>query len=261
MELGLKGKRAAVGGASRGLGFAIAKALALEGCRVAVASSNPDRIQAAAESLRKETGAEVMAAAVDFSQPGATTAWLDDVAGRWNGLDLVVPNTGGTPAGRFADAGPDVWDLAYRITLRSALEAAAAARPHLARGGALLFMTGPVVRQPHPVLVISGVMRSGVSFLAKALSDEWAQDGIRVNQIIPGRIATERVAELEEVTAQRLGGTAADARAAQQAVIPLGRYGTVDEFAAAVVFLLSDAAAYITGATLAVDGGMVRAVV
>jgi 3-oxoacyl-[acyl-carrier protein] reductase len=261
MELGLKGKRAAVGGASRGLGFAIARALAVEGCRVAVASSNPDHIAAAAASLRQQTGAEILPAVVDFSQPGATTAWLDDVAGRWGGLDLVVPNTGGAPAGRFVDAGPDDWDRAYRLTLRSALEAASAARPHLARGGALLFMTGPVVRQPHPMLVLSGVMRSGVSYLAKALSDEWAQAGIRVNHIIPGRIATERVAELEEATAKRLGGTAADARAAEQTAIPLGRYGTLDEFAAAAVFLLSDAAGYITGATLAVDGGMVRVVV
>jgi len=123
-----------------------------------------------------------------------------------------------------------------------------------------VFMTGPVVRQPHPMLMIPGVMRSGVSYLAKALSDEWAADGIRVNQIIPGRIATERVAELEGTTARHLGGTPADARAAAMADIPLGRYGDLDEFAAAVVFLLSGAASYITGATLAVDGGMIRAV-
>lgn len=110
------------------------------------------------------------------------------------------------------------------------------------------------------MLMIPGVMRSGVAYLAKALSDEWAPDGIRVNNVIPGRIATERVAELEETTAQRIGGTPADARAAQLAAIPLGRYGDVGELAAAVVFLLSEAGSYITGATLSVDGGMVRAI-
>ena len=261
MRLGLESKRAAVGGASRGLGFAIARALAVEGCRVAVASRNQEHIETAAAAIRAETGAEVLPSAVDFAQPGATTRWLDDVAARWDGLDVVVPNSGGAPSGRFKDSRPDDWDEAYRLTLRSALEAAAAARPHLSRGGAVVFMTGPVVHQPHPMLVIPGVMRSGVSYLAKALSDEWAADGIRVNQVIPGRIATERVAELEEAMAQRLGGTVADARQANQAAIPLGRYGNVDELAAAVVFLLSDAASYITGATLSVDGGMVRAIV
>ena len=260
MDLGLKGRRAAVGGSSQGLGFAIARKLAVEGCRVAIASHGGDRIEAAAVRIREETGAEVMAATVDFTEPGATTAWLDDVAAHWGGLDLLVPNSGGARACRFADATPDDWDDAYRLTLRSALEAAAAARPHLGRGGAVLFMTGPVVRQPHPMLVLPGVMRSGVSYLAKALSDEWAADGIRVNQIIPGRIATERTLELERETAERLGGTPDQARAAQQAAISLGRYGTLDEFAAAAVFLLSDAASYITGATLAVDGGMIRAV-
>jgi 3-oxoacyl-[acyl-carrier protein] reductase len=260
MELGLKGRRAAVGGSSQGLGFAIARALAAEGCRVAIAGRDRDRIDAAASVIRAETDAEVLATTVDFAQPGATTAWIDEVAGGWGGLDLVVPNSGGPLTGRFGDSRPEDWDAAYRLTLRSALEAAAAARPHLGRGAAMLFMTGPVVRQPHPMLAIAGVMRSGVSYLAKALSDEWAAEGIRVNHIIPGRIATERVAEIEEETARRLGGTAAEARAAQQTAIPLHRYGSVGEFAAAAVFLLSDAASYITGATLSVDGGMVRAV-
>jgi len=261
MDLGLTGKRAAVAASSSGLGFAVARALAAEGCRVGVASRHRGRIEAAADSLRRETGAEVVSRVADFAEPGATTAWLDGLAAGWGGLDLIVPNAGGPPPGRFSDSGPDEWDAAYRLTLRSALEAAFAGRRHLGRGGAMLFLTGPVVRQPSPRLVLSGIMRSGVSALAKVLADEWATDGIRVNQLIPGRIATDRVAELDEETARQAGITVAEARARSAAAIPLGRYGLPDEFAAAAVFLLSDAAAYITGATLAVDGGMIRPIV
>jgi len=261
VDLGLSGKRAAVGASSSGLGLAIARALAAEGCRVAVCSRRRERIESAAVAIRGETGAEVRADVVDVAEPGATSAWLDRVAAAWGGLDLLVPNAGGPPPGRFADTAPENWDVAYRLTLRSALEAAFAGRRHLGRGGALLFLTGPVVRQPSPRLVLSGIMRSGVSALAKALSDEWAADGIRVNQLIPGRIGTERVAELDEEAARQAGIPVAEARARSAAAIPLGRYGRTDEFAAAAVFLLSDAAAYITGATLAVDGGMIRPVV
>jgi 3-oxoacyl-[acyl-carrier protein] reductase len=257
MELNLAGRRAAVGG----MGFAIARALAKEGCRVAVCSRSRERIEAAAASIRKETGAEVIASAADLAQPGATAAWLDDIAAQWGGLDLVVPNSGGPAPGRFADGKPEDWDAAYHQTLRPALEAALFARRHMGRGSAMLFLTGPVARQPAPMLVLSGVMRGGVSFLAKALSDEWAPDGIRVNHLIPGRILTDRVTQLEEATARRRNITVEETRAADEAAIPLHRSGTPEELAAAAVFLLSDAASYITGATLQVDGGMVRAIV
>jgi 3-oxoacyl-[acyl-carrier protein] reductase len=261
MELGLTNKRAAVAASSGGLGFAIAQALAAEGCRVAVCGRRRQAIEAAAAALSGETGAEVVPAVVDVGEPGATAAWIDGIAAAWDGLDLVVANAGGPPPGRFGDTRPEDWDAAYRLTLRSALEMAAAARPHLGRGSAVLFMTGPVVRQPVGTLVLSGVMRAGVAALAKALADEWAPAGIRVNHLIPGRIATERVAALDADTAQRLGITRGEAQARHEAIIPLGRYGTVDELARAAVFLLSDAAAYITGATLNVDGGMIRPIV
>ncbi|MBN2113489.1 MAG: SDR family oxidoreductase [Acidimicrobiia bacterium] len=261
MELGLSNKRAAVAASSGGLGYAIARGLAAEGCRVGICGRDRFRIERAAASIREETGAEVAPAVADVGEAGAGTAWIDGLAAAWGGLDLVVANAGGPPPGRFADTRSKDWDAAYRLTLRSALELAAAARPHLGPGSAVLFMTGAVVRQPAGSLVLSGIMRSGVAGLAKALADEWAPAGIRVNHLIPGRIATERVAALDSDMAQRLGVSPEEARAGYEAAIPMGRYGTVEEFARAAVFLLSDAAAYITGATLNVDGGMVRAVV
>jgi 3-oxoacyl-[acyl-carrier protein] reductase len=261
MELGLSNQRAVVAAASAGLGYAIAHALAAEGCRVAICSRDRSRIEAAAAAIAEATGAEVVPAVVDVARAGALTTWIDEVAAHWGGLDLVVANAGGPPPGRFADVGPDDWDAAYRLTLRSALESASAARAHMGPGSAVLFMTGPVVRQPAPTLFLSGVMRSGVAALAKFLADEWAPAGIRVNHLIPGRIATERVAALDTDTARRRGVNLEEARAGYEAQIPLGRYGSVEELARVAVFLLSDAAGYVTGATLNVDGGMIRAIV
>ena len=261
MDLLLTNKRAAVAASSGGLGFAIARALGAEGCRVGICGRDGFRIERAAASIRDETRAEVVPAVVDVSEPDATTAWLDGLAASWDGLDLVVANAGGPPPGRFVETRAKDWDAAYRLTLRSAMELAAAARPHLGPGSAVLFMTGPVVRQPVGTLVLSGIMRSGVAALAKSLADEWAPAGIRVNHLIPGRIGTERVAALDADTAQRRGVSLEEARAGYEAQIPLGRYGATEELARAAVFLLSPAAAYITGATLNVDGGMIRSIV
>jgi 3-oxoacyl-[acyl-carrier protein] reductase len=258
MNLGLDGKRAAVAAASSGLGFAIAAALANEGCRVAICSRDSGRVNAAARAISDAASLDVHASVCDVSVPGASTEWIDSVAARWGGLDILVPNAGGPPPGRFAELAPEQWDAAYRLTLRSALEAARAARPHLQPGSAVLFSTSASVREPVGTLALSTVFRAGVAALAKTLADEWASDRIRVNHLIPGRIATERVAALDEDAAQRRGVTVEDIRAGFERVIPLSRYGHPDEFASAAVFLLSDAAAYITGATLQVDGGMLR---
>ncbi|MFH2072393.1 MAG: SDR family oxidoreductase [Actinomycetota bacterium] len=260
MDLHLDGKRALVAAASDGLGYGIAAALAGEGCRVAICSREQSRIDAAADRIRRETGAEVHAAVCDVAEPGAAAAWVGEAAAGLGGIDLLVPNAGGPPPGRFGDTGPDQWDAAYRLTLRSAMETAAAARPHMGRGGAVLFMTAASTRLPVGTLAMSMVFRAGVVALAKLLSDEWAADGIRVNHLIPGRIATSRLLSLDEDAARRSGTTPDAVRSGIEASIPLGRYGSSGEFAAAALFLLSEAASYITGATLQVDGGMIRSV-
>jgi 3-oxoacyl-[acyl-carrier protein] reductase len=260
MELRLEGKRAAVAAASGGLGFAIASALGAEGCRLAVCSRDAGRIDEAAARIADSTGAEVTAAVCDVAEPGRTTAWIDAAASAMGGLDLVVANAGGPPPGRIGDVGPEEWDAAYRLTLRSALEIAAAARPHLSAGAAVLFMTSLSNRQPIPILAMSTVFRPGVAALAKLLAEEWASDGIRVNHLVPGRIATDRLIQIDRSAAERAGTTPEEVRSGVEAGIPLGRYGEPSEYAAAAVFLLSEAASFITGATLVVDGGMLRAI-
>jgi len=256
MDLSLAGRRAAVAASSSGLGFAIAARLAAEGASVAICGRDRDRIDRAASTIDGVVSASVC----DVSKRGATAEWLASVAADFGGLDIVIPNAGGPPPGSFDDGGPETWDRGYDLTLRSALEAAQAAGSHLGSGGALLFLTSSSVRQPVGTLAMSTVFRAGVAALAKLLADEWAPRGIRVNHLIPGRIATDRVATLDADLATRTGSTPAEVRQRFEGTLPLGRYGEPDEFAAAAAFLVSGAASYITGATLAVDGGALRAI-
>ena len=260
MELGLTGKRAVVAAASRGLGAAIARSLAEEGCIVEISSRSLDNATETAMSISADSGATVTAAQVDVTDSDAVAAWVDDVAARMGGLDIVIPNAGGPPSAFFDDTAPDEWDSSYNLTLRSAMAFARAARPHLGRGGTMLFLTSMSVREPIGALAMSTIFRAGVASLAKLLANDWASDGIRVNHLIPGRIATERLDELDAAAGGRSGTSADVVRAGNERAIPLGRYGQPDEFAAAAVFLVSDAAPYITGATLQVDGGALHPV-
>lgn len=261
MDLGLVGRRALVAAASQGLGAAIARTLAEEGCRVEISSRTGERASATAASIAEDTGADVTSATVDVTDGAAVRGWVSDAAERWDGLDIVVANAGGPDAAPFDETTEEDWDRAYALTLRSAMAFASASRPHLAPGGAMLYMTSTSVREPVHVLAMSGIFRAGVAALAKALADDWASDGIRVNHLIPGRIATERVALLDTRIAERRGVGVDVVRGEREAAIPLGRYGDPSEYAAAAAFLVSPAASYITGATLQVDGGAIRAVV
>ena len=260
MDLGLTGKRALVAAASQGLGAAIARTLASEGCVVELCSRSLVDASATAGAIADETRATVTAAQVDVAEADEVRRWVDDAAARWGGLDIVVANAGGPPAAPFDETDEADWDRAYALTLRSAMTFASAGRPHLSAGGAMLFMTSISVRQPIHVLSMSGIFRPGVAALAKTLADDWGNAGIRVNHLIPGRIATERVAQLDEGIAARRGVDPAIIRSESEAGIPLGRYGEPDEYAAAAAFLVSPAASYITGATLAADGGAIRAI-
>ena len=260
MDLGLEGKRAVVAASSAGLGAAIARTLAAEGCTVSISSRDAERIHARAEAIAAETGGVVHPSVLDVADAGAIGRWVAESAEAMGGLDIVVANAGGPPGAVFDDTEPADWDAAYALTLRSAMAFASAARPHLSAGSAVLFMTSISARQPISALAMSTVFRGGVAALAKLLADDWGPAGIRVNHLIPGRIATERVASLDASAASATGVTVEEVRLRNEAGIPLGRYGEPGEYAAAATFLVSPAASYITGATLQVDGGVIRAI-
>jgi 3-oxoacyl-[acyl-carrier protein] reductase len=258
MDLGLKGKVAMVAGASKGLGYAVAAALAAEGAQVSIASRDEAAIRAAGQRM----GGDVLATAVDVTQSDAIGRWADATVKKFGGIDLLFTNSGGPPAGATMSFDDRAWQGAVDLLLFSTLRMIRAAVPAMkARGGgAILVSTSSSVKEPVQNLGLSTVVRASVSALAKTLALELAPDHIRVNQIIPGRIDTDRVRHLDEVNAQKQGVTPEEAKRRATGAIPMGRYGQIEEFGRVGAFLLSDAAAYITGATVQVDGGMIRSV-
>ncbi|MGH9373469.1 MAG: SDR family oxidoreductase [Vicinamibacterales bacterium] len=258
MDLGLTGKVAMVAGASRGLGFAVAEALAREGARVSMASRDECAIQEAARRI----GGDVLAVPVNVISVDAIQRWTTDTQRTFGGVDLLFTNSGGPPAGPAMSFGDEAWREAAELLLFSTLRMVRAAVPLMrARGGgAILMSTSSSVKEPIQNLGLSTVLRASVSALAKTLALELAQSKIRVNQIIPGRIDTDRVRQLDEINGTRQGISADQARQKAMAAIPMGRYGEAEEFGRVGAFLLSDAAAYMTGATVQVDGGLIKTV-
>jgi len=258
MELGLTGKVAMVAGASRGLGFAVAQALAQEGARVSIASRDAQAIDSAAGRI----GGDVLALPVDVRSAADITRWAGETTKRFGGVDLLFTNSGGPPAGAAVSFDDEAWQDAANLLLFSALRMVRAAVPLMqARGGgAILMSTSASVKEPIPNLGLSTVLRASVSALAKTLAIELAPSGIRVNQIIPGRIDTDRVRHLDEVNAGKQGISVEEAKGRAIAAIPAGRYGEAEEYGRVGAFLLSDAARYMTGATVQVDGGLIKSV-
>lgn len=258
MDLGLKGKVAMVAGASRGLGYAVAKALADEGAQVSIAS----RDEAAIKSAAKRIGPNAVGVPVDVKSADAIREWAAATEKQFGGIDMLFTNSGGPPAGATMSFDDRAWQDAVDLLLFSTLRMIRAAVPSMkARGGgAILVSTSASVKEPIQNLGLSTVLRASVSALAKTLALELASDRIRVNQIIPGRIDTDRVRQLDDINAKKQGVSVEEAKKRAIGSIPMGRYGEIDEYGRVGAFLLSDAAAYMTGATVQVDGGMIRSV-
>jgi 3-oxoacyl-[acyl-carrier protein] reductase len=261
MNLGLNDKVIMLAGASKGLGYAIANALAADGATLAIASRNEAGINAAADSLRKR-GGEVLPSVMDASCSESISAWVELTLKTYGRIDGLLVNAGGPPPGRFDDIDDVLWQQAFELTLMSAIRMIRCVLPTMrAQGsGSILTLTSSSVREPIDFLLLSNVMRSGVNSLAKSLSRQLAPEGIRINNLVPGLINTDRMINLDKMQAELNGLDFEEQRLRSSANIPMGRYGDPDEFGKAGAFLLSDAASYITGATLVVDGGSMKSV-
>lgn len=261
MDLGLQGKSVLVAASSRGLGKASALAFAQEGAKVTIASRNVQELAKAAEEIRVETGQKVHTVPMDVTRPEEILRCVQEAAAFANRLDVLVTNAGGPPAGYFTDFSDEDWDRAFQLNLMSAVRLIRASLPYMRekKAGRIVAITSSSIKQPISGLILSNTFRAGIYALVKSLAEELAGDGILVNTVAPGRIATERVAELDQNKAKREGVSVKEVQSASIARIPVGRYGTPEEFARMVVFLGSFANTYVTGQAVLVDGGMVRA--
>ena len=264
MDLGLRGKVVFVAAASKGLGRAIAEEFAREGAKVVMCSREEGAISQAAREIADATKAETLAVTADLSKKEDCERFITSGLEKFGRMDVLVVNAGGPPPGRFEELDESAWDKAYQLTLMSAVRLTKQALPELRKTkGNVVFSTSTSVRQPTQYLnlILSNALRAAVHGMLKTLSKDLATDGIRVNAVQPGRIATDRLIQLDTDTAKRTGRTAEEVRREYETsgMIPLGRYGDPKEYAAAVVFIASQRASYITGVSLQVDGGMLQA--
>jgi 3-oxoacyl-[acyl-carrier protein] reductase len=262
MDLGLAGRVALVCGSTKGLGRAVAKALVQEGARVAINGRHEDSLKHAARALSSEADQAVMPFVADVGDAAQAGALVERVHHEMGRLDVLFCNASGPPAAPFTHQPAEAFQRAVELNLLSAVHLARAAVPIMRKvqWGRIICLASVAAKQPLPGLILSTTARAGLLGFAKALADEVAPDGITVNVVCPGYIATERIAELAETRAKREQRASQDVQREMVADIPLGRMGRTDEFAAAVTFLASERASYITGAVLQVDGGFTRSI-
>ncbi len=255
MDLMLEGKRALVLGGSKGLGFAIAKGLAGEGARVALASRSLESASAAAARI----GAGAVGFACDTAEAAQVDALHAAVTEAMGGIDILVLNSGGPPPGSARGVASAQWRASFEAMFVNLVRMADLALPGMIerKFGRIISVISSGVIQPIPNLAISNAIRPALVGWGKTLAAEVAQHGVTVNAVAPGRIATDRLAELDAANAKRTGREIEAVRTAAKAAIPAGRYGEPDEFAAAAVFLASERASFITGSILRVDGGQI----
>jgi 3-oxoacyl-[acyl-carrier protein] reductase len=256
MDLGLRGCVALVAGASSGMGRACAMSLAREGCHVGLEARRATLLdEAVAEIAGLDSGAEGLALAGDATDPAHLRSAVDRTLERFGRLDILVNNTGGPPAGGFEDFDDDAWRAAWELTLMSALRLTRFALPALRRSGRgrVVNLTSSAVKEPNEGLLLSNTYRPGVIGWAKTLSQDEGPNGITVNSIAPGYIDTERLKGLYGE-----GEEADRARRHDEAAIPLRRFGEPGEIGDVVAFLCSTRAAYISGITVLVDGGLAK---
>ena len=261
MDLGLKGRVAFVAAASKGLGRAVAEELAAEGADLFICARGKDALEKTRDEIARETGARVEAMPADLARPADVRAAVREAIAHFGRVEILVTNAGGPPSGSFESLTAGMWQDAVDLTLMSVVNLTAEVIPGMKerRWGRIINVTSIAVKQPVHGLMLSNSLRSAVTGFAKTLSNEVASFGITVNSILPGYTRTERVEQLSEATAKREGITPSEAAARWESEIPMRRLGEPREFGALAAFLASDRASYITGTSIPVDGGWIKA--
>lgn len=262
MDLGLQGKSVLVTAASKGLGKATAQRFAAEGARVVIASRNAEALEKAKNEIVSQTGnSDVAFVVCDMTRADDIKHLVASTVERHGTIDVLINNAGGPPAGGFDQFSDEDWQKAFELNLLSFVRTIREVLPYMKkqRSGRIVNFTSSSIKQPIDHLILSNTFRVAVTGLAKTLASELAKDNILINTLGPGRIATDRVAQLDRLRAEQLNLSPEEVRASFEKDIPLGRYGEAEEFAKAAVFFASWANTYITGQTLLVDGGMVKA--
>jgi 3-oxoacyl-[acyl-carrier protein] reductase len=261
MDLGLQGKVALVAAASQGLGRAVAEELAQEGASLILCARGEQRLNEVCESLKQPTAGRVIGVRTDLSVTADVERVVQQGLQRFGRIDILVTNTGGPPAGEFDSLNREAWDAATRLLLASVIDLTRLVLPGMkSRGwGRILNITSVAVKQPVDNLMLSNSLRAAVTGMARTLANEVAAHGITVNNILPGYTRTERVEQLSRSLAAKEGTEPEAIKARWEAIIPMKRLGEPREFAALAAFLVSERASYITGSSIAVDGGYIRA--
>src|SRR5437868_6144068 len=260
MDLGLKDRVALVAAGSQGLGKAVALGLAREGAKLALCARTDAVLQKTADEIRAETGADVLARAVDVTIPDRVSAFVREVTERFGRIDICVANAGGPPSKTFAETTHEDWKGATELNLLSTVSFAREVLPGMQqrRWGRFIAITSVTVKQPVEGLILSNSIRSAVSGLIKTLANEYGPYNVLVNNVCPGYTATARLESLSAKLAEAESAPVEKIKERWASQVPLRRLGKPEEFANLVVFLASERASYITGVSVAVDGGLVK---
>ncbi len=261
MNLGISGRVAMVAAASKGIGLAVATALAKEGCRVAICSRDAASLEAARKKIQTEASdAVVHVFPCDVTSAEALEAWHRAVTEELGPVDILVTNTGGPPAATFLNLTEELWRRGIDSTLMNVVRLSRLVLPKMRerRWGRIIHLTSLTAKQPIALLTISSTLRAGLSALTKTMSNEFSRDGVLVNALLPGHVLTDRQVELNEIRSKQEGISIEDYALRVQNAIPISRYGEPREIGEVAAFLASERASYVTGATIQVDGGLIQ---
>lgn len=261
MDVELKGKTALVFAASQGLGKAIAATLAEEGANVMIASRSEEKLAQVAEEISYLGSGQVLHKTADVTKTEDIQDVIQYTVDTFGTIDILINNTGGPKAGNFLSLTDDDWKHAFELNLLSYIRIIREVVPVMKKsGGRIVNIASSSIKEPIAGLILSNTFRTGIVGLTKTLASELAEDGILINTVAPGRIATDRVKELDIIRAEKLGVDVSEIEEEMRNQIPLKRYGQPEEFAKAVAFLVSGANSYMTGQSFLIDGGMVKSI-